>query len=399
MAHSGKMTKVELQGSISLAVILFLRMLGLFLILPVFVLYARDLPGATPILVGIAFGIYGLTQAGLQIPLGILSDKIGRRPVIIIGLLIFAGGSVIAAISNSIGSMILGRCLQGAGVISAATLALVADLTRETQRTKAMALIGIGIGLAFALAFTVGPLLSATIGGQGIFMLSAGLAIFAIILLLGFVPKTKKTAFHNDAEVVINRLGQAIKNQGLVGLNFGIFALHAILMANFVIIPVALEDFADFASVRHWQIYLPVFFGSFLMVTPAILLGERHELGAVFYKYAIVMLMLSQFAFYCWHRHVETLAIILLVFFTAFNYLEASLPALVSKTAPPESKGTALGIYASSQFLGTFTGGLAAGIIQAYIGASAIFVFGGIMAFAWLVILKGNRSIKREVKI
>ena len=387
MIQSSKMTKVELQASISLAAVLFLRMLGLFLILPVFVLYARDLPGATPILVGVAFGIYGLTQAGLQIPFGLLSDKIGRRPVIVFGLLIFAGGSAIAALSNSIGSMILGRCLQGAGVISAATLALVADLTRAAQRTKAMALIGIGIGLAFALAFIAGPLLSGLIGGRGIFMLSAGLALCAVILLLGCVPKPEETTFHHDTEVAINRLGQAFRNRRLVGLNLGIFVLHAVLMANFVMIPVALEDFADFALARHWQIYLPVFLGSFFIVVPAILLGERHDLDTVFYRCAIIVLILSQFAFYYWHRHLEALVITLFAFFTAFNYLEASLPALVSKTATPKNRGTALGIYASSQFLGTFMGGLGAGVIQVYGGSSAIFVFSGIMAFVWLVSL------------
>jgi MFS family permease len=394
MQHNDKMTATELRGSLSLASVLFLRMLGLFLILPVFTLYARTLTDSTPTLVGLAFGIYGLTQASLQIPFGMLSDKVGRKSVIFAGLLIFIAGSLIASQADSIWVMILGRALQGAGAISAALMALAADLTREQQRTKAMALIGISIGFAFSLAFVAGPLLDALIGVSGIFIISAILAVLAIIVLYLLVPTPQLSSFHSDAEVSLAMLGNVLRDRKLLKLNLGIFILHVVLMANFIVVPTAIQDYAGLALAYHWQIYLPVLFTSVIFMAPAIIVGERTRTSGAFFKGAVLILVASQTGYFFWHSSLVALAIMLLVFFTAFNYLEASLPSLISTMSSKNSKGTALGIYASSQFIGTFTGGLIGGIIHEHFGLSAVFIFGGIMTLIWslVVLLPTNQA-------
>jgi len=385
MQPKDKMTATELRGSLSLAGVLFLRMLGLFLILPVFSLYARNLTYATPMLVGLAFGIYGLTQAFLQIPFGMLSDKLGRKPVIFAGLLIFAAGSLIASTADSIWVMMLGRAIQGAGAISAALMALAADLTRIEQRTKIMALIGISIGFAFCLAFVAGPVLDAMIGVSGIFLFSAILAVLAMIVLYLVVPDPQHSSFHSDAEVSISMLGSVVKNHNLLKLDIGIFVLHTVLMANFIVVPLALQDLAGLTSSHHWQVYLPVLIVSVILMAPAIILGERSNKSGSIFKGAVLILVFSQIGFYLWHDSIMVLAAMLLVFFTGFNYLEASLPSLISKLATNNTKGTALGVYASSQFIGTFTGGLIGGIIHEHYGLPVVFVFGSIMALGWFL--------------
>jgi len=337
-------------------------------------------------LIGLAFGIYGLTQASLQIPFGMLSDRLGRKPVIFAGLLIFAAGSLIASSADSIWLMILGRALQGAGAISAALMALAADLTSEQQRTKAMALIGISIGFAFSLAFVIGPILSTMIGVSGIFIFSAVLAVLAMIVLYLLVPTPEHSTFHSDAEVSLAMLGNVFKDIRLLKLNFGIFILHTVLMSNFVVVPLALQDYAGLASSLHWQIYLPVLLASVILMAPAIILGGSSHTSRIWFKGAVLVLALSQVGYFFWHSTLMALALMLLVFFTAFNYLEASLPSLISITSSHNSKGTALGVYAASQFIGIFTGGLIGGIIHEYYGLPTVFIFGGIMAFVWFLI-------------
>lgn len=387
MQAENNMTATELRASLSLASVLFLRMLGLFLILPVFTLYAKNLTGSTPTLIGLAFGIYGLTQASLQIPFGMLSDKLGRKPVIFAGLLIFVAGSLIASQADSILMMIIGRALQGAGAISAALMALAADLTREQQRTKTMALIGISIGVAFLLAFVAGPLLDAWIGVSGIFILSAILALLAMIVLFFLVPTPGISSFHSDAEVSLAMLNNVLKDYKLLQLNLGIFILHAVLMANFMVVPIAIQDYAGLATAEHWKIYLPVLCASVVLMTPAIIFGERSGTAQIYFKLAVFILMLSQIGYFFWHSTLLSLATMLLVFFTVFNYLEASLPSLISTMSSKNSKGTALGVYASSQFMGTFTGGLIGGIIHQHFGLSAIFIFASIMVFIWFLVI------------
>ncbi len=387
MQPNDKMTVAELSGSLSLAAVLFLRMLGLFLILPVFALYARNLSQATPMLVGLAFGIYGLTQALLQIPFGMMSDKLGRKPIIFAGLLIFAIGSLIASLADSIWIMILGRALQGAGAISAALMALTADLTRVQQRTKAMALIGISIGFAFSLAFVAGPILQAMIGVPGIFIFGAVSAVLAILVLYLLVPTPESSTFHSDTEVSLSMLGSVLSDNHLRKLYLGIFVLHATLMANFIVVPLALVDFAGLVAHDHWQIYLPALLASIVIISPVIIFAERLQLAEISFKSAVLILLLSQAGYFFWHSSYMALLIMLVIFFAAFNYLEASLPSLVSKMAISNSKGTALGVYASSQFIGTFTGALIGGIIHEHFGLPSVFIFSGIMASLWLLVI------------
>ena len=381
-----KMTPLERRGSLSLAIVLSLRMFGLFLILPVFTLYAAGLDGATPMLVGISFGAYGLTQALLQIPFGIVSDKFGRKIVIVTGLAIFAIGSLIAAVADSIWLMIGGRALQGAGAISAALMALAADLTRSEQRTKTMALIGSGIGVAFLLAFVIAPPLSDRIGGAGLFVVSAVFAVIAMAVLYTLTPTPARHEFHYDTETSPAMLLSVVKHAELLKLYFGIFALHAVLMANFIVIPVALQDYAGMAVRDHWQVYLPTLLVSALVVVPLIM-GKRASCTTTHPKILVALLCLSQAGFAICHDTLVALMGFLAVFFTAFNYLEASLPARITSVVRGSHKGTALGVYATSQFIGTFTGGLIGGIIYGVFGMTAVFGFGATLGFIWWMIV------------
>ena len=381
---NNKMTAGELQSSLALALIFFLRMFGLFLILPVFVLYAETLPDATPTLIGLALGCYGLTQALFQIPFGMISDRIGRKPVIVAGLLIFMLGSVIAGSADSIFIIILGRALQGTGAIAAAIMALAADLTRDTQRSKAMALIGISIGFAFALAFIAGPALNPLIGVPGLFYLGAGLAVLAIITLYTLVPTPDKYHHHAYQDELAGNLLPILVDKKLLRLYLSIFILHMILMASFVVIPLTLRDLAGVVPDNHWQIYLPVLVISALIMLPFLILGERYNKTGLFFYGAVLLMILAQSGLYIWHMSVTSIIIVLILFFLAFNYLEATLPALITKAAPLSKKGTALGIYSTSQFIGTFTGGLAGGYLYDHFGLESIFIFGGIVSIIWL---------------
>ncbi|MEE9551764.1 MAG: MFS transporter, partial [Gammaproteobacteria bacterium] len=363
MIYGEKMTTTELQGSLALALIFFLRMLGLFLILPVFVLYADELQGATPTLIGIALGSYGLTQAMLQIPFGMLSDRLGRKPIITAGLMIFAIGSVVAGLADSITMVIVGRLLQGAGAIAAAIMALAADLTSEQQRTKSMALIGVSVGFAFALAFILGPVLEPIIGVPGLFLLSAVFALLAIAVLFGLVPTPPSGILNSRTETAPKQLGQVLSDRRLFHLDLSIFILHMLLMSNFVLIPLILRDVAGLVTADHWQVYLPVLLISALIMFPFLILGEKFNKIKLFFTGAVMLMMLSQFGFYRWHTTVQHIGLILVIFFTAFNYLEAILPSMITKLAAPTQKGTALGVYSTSQFIGTFVGGFAGGYI------------------------------------
>jgi predicted MFS family arabinose efflux permease len=377
------MTAGERRSSLSLAFIFALRMMGLFMIYPVFAVFARQLPDATPALIGLALGIYGLTQAMLQIPFGMMSDRIGRKPVIAGGLLLFTLGSAVAALSTTIYGIILGRMLQGAGAVGSTILALGADLTREEQRTKAMAVIGMTIGLSFALAVVLGPLLNSWIGVSGIFWLTAVFGLLGIAVLIWATPRPSQTRLHRDTEAVPALFRRVLTDGQLLRLDFGIFALHAVLTATFVALPVALHSVAKFNLHQQWMLYLPVLVISVIGMVPLIIIAEKYRRMKPVYLGAILAIAAAQFCLGAWHGSLWAVIPILIVFFTAFNLMEASLPSLISKAAPPTSKGTAMGVYSSSQFLGIFIGGTLGGWVQGHYGLAAVFALAGCIALIW----------------
>ena len=385
---SSGLNAIERRAAYSLSGIFSLRMLGLFLILPVFALYAEGLPEVTPLLVGVAIGVYGLTQALLQIPFGMLSDRIGRKPVLIGGLLIFALGSVVAASAETIHGIILGRALQGSGAIAAVIMALAADLSREQRRLRMMAIIGISIGIAFAIALIMGPILNSWIGVPGIFWLTAVLALGGIGIVLFVVPTPKESHFHRDAEAAPGQFGKVLSEPELLRLDFGILTLHMCLTAMFLAYPLALRDLG-IVSDSHWQVYLPVMLLSMVMMVPFVIIAEsRRRMRPVFLG-AIVALGLSAALLYSFSHTLFAMAGALFIFFTAFNLLEATLPSLIAKIAPGERKGTAMGVYSSSQFLGAFLGGVLGGWFHTHYGNEGVFLLCAGMALIWFLIARG----------
>jgi MFS family permease len=383
------MTATEMRASLSLAGIYMLRMLGLFMILPVFSIYARSLSDSTPMLIGLAISAYGLTQALFGIPFGMWSDRVGRKKVITFGLLVFAVGSVVAALSESIYGVILGRAIQGLGAIAAVVMALAADLTREEHRTKAMALIGVSIGISFAVSMVAGPMLDGWVGVKGIFWIIASLAIGGIAVLHLLVPTPLISRFHRDAQAQPGQFSKVLANPELLRLDFGIFALHLILTATFVVIPLILRDSLHLETARHWQIYLPVFVLSLTTMVPFVILAERNrKMKTVFIAFIVVVtaadagLMLAT-------DSLVTVGALLFLFFTGFNLLEATLPSMVSKIAPPHLKGTAMGVYSTAQFLGAFAGGVSGGWIYGAFGLHEVFLFCALVAAMWALIALG----------
>lgn len=380
------MTSTEKRAAISLAGIFSIRMLGLFMLFPVISLYQDKLLYATPALIGFAIGVYGLTQGLLQIPFGLLSDRIGRKPVIFMGLALFALGSVVAAMSDSIYGVILGRALQGCGAIAAAIMALAADLTREEHRTKAMAMIGMSIGSAFALALVLGPIFNHWFGLGGLFWFTAAMAVFGVVLLTFAVPDPATQKIHRDAEPIPAQFNSILKDTQLLRLDIGIFLLHMILTASFVVLPLVLQDELGVASVHHWWIYLPVLVLSVVAMVPFIILAERKRRMKKVFLGGILFVSLAQLGLSFWYADFWFALFFLFMFFTAFNLLEASLPSLVSKIAPPQSKGTAMGFYSSSQFLGAFLGGSLGGSLQGYMGYGGVFLLSASMGLLWFII-------------
>lgn len=382
---SEQMTATERRAAFWLASVFSLRMLGLFMILPVFALYAEHLRGNTPALAGLAIGIYGFSQALFQIPFGFLSDHYGRKRMIYIGLLIFAAGSMVAALADSIHGVILGRALQGGGAVSAAVMALAADLTREEHRIKVMAMIGITIGLSFAGSMILGPVLNSWIGVPGIFWLTSLFALLGIAVVRFQVPDPVSSRVHRDAEPVASQFGRVLLDGQLLRLNFGIFTLHLLLTATFVAVPLALRD-AGLPSNQHWEIYLLALLFSIVVMVPLIIVAEKYRQLKVVFVGAILTLVATEFGLLNLHDTVLEIAALLLVFFSAFNLLEATLPSLIAKMAPPDAKGTAMGIYSSSQFLGAFAGGAIGGWLRGLLGLKGVFAFTTFGAIAWLLV-------------
>ncbi|MGC1182298.1 MFS transporter [Legionella sp.] len=370
-----------------IAAIFSFRMWGLFLLIPVFSIDAANLQGATPVLIGLALGIYGLAQGILQIPFGLFSDKIGRKPIITIGLILFAGGSLLGALTHSIYGMIFARMLQGTGAIGSVLIALLADLTPDEQRTKAMAVIGMTIGTSFSLAMVISPALSHQFGLAGIFYLTAALAILGLLLLHVVIPKPTRECFHSDSETNPVLFKQVLHNKHLQRLNAGIFCQHFILTATFFAMPFLLNKQVEHGNLtQQWHFYLPLMLGSFLLMIPFIFLAEKKKLMKSIFLLSVLVLSLSQLALAYTYQNWLSLCLFMLTFFTAFNILEAALPSLISKQAHPNSKGTAMGIYSTSQFLGLFSGGALAGILYQWHGSQGIFIINALIGTAWLVI-------------
>ncbi|MFL6564429.1 MAG: MFS transporter [Burkholderiales bacterium] len=389
-----RMSPLEVRAGASLAGVYGLRMLGLFVILPVFAVHAGALRGGDDLsLVGVALGAYGLAQGILQIPFGMASDRWGRKPALYVGLAVFAAGSFLGVAAHDIWTAIAARVLQGAGAISSVAMALAADLTREEHRTKIMAMIGSTIGLMFALSLVGAPVLYRWIGMEGLFALTGVLSLVAMWIVRTQVPEPPARA---SAPVKAPGAAARRLEPDLLRLNAGIFILHILLYAMFVVVPsVLVQD--GLALPQHWKLYLPVVLASFVAMVPAILYADRRN-GAKSVLLASVGLLLAvEVALMFVQRSVAAIALLMFGFFVAFNVLEAMLPSLVSRVAPAEGRGAAIGVYNTTQTLGVFFGGVVGGWVASHYGASGVFATCATLALAWLVLAVGMRPIRREV--
>lgn len=376
--------KSEMRTVGMLSLLYAIRMLGLFMVLPVLFVYGENYSYSTATTLGLALGIYGLAQALMQIPLGLLSDVIGRKPVIVFGLLLFAVGSVVAATSTSVYGLIIGRAMQGAGAIASTVMALVSDLTSDENRTKAMAAVGASIGLSFSIAIILGPVLASMWGLAGIFYVAFGLSLLGILVLLFGIPSPKKLKSSRESMVTPSLFLKTIVKPNLAQLNIGIFSLHAVLTASFVAVPALFVDYG-FSEAEHWKAYLPIVLASFLTIVPVVLLAEKKGYLKQSFLAAIALLALV-FVLMGGVRELSSLFLFVFLFFVAFNLLEAMLPSLVSKISPAGSKGTALGVYSTFQFSGAFVGGLAGGYLLETAGYTQLFMACAILCGFWLAV-------------
>jgi len=384
--HVDKMSSSEWRAITSISSIMSLRMIGLFFVLPLFTLYASQLPGATPTLIGLAMGIYGLAQAIFQIPFGVLSDHFGRKPLILTGLLIFIIGSLVAGKAHSITFMIIGRALQGTGAIGSTLLALMADLVREEQRTKAMAISGISIGFSFSIAMFIGPILSKWFPINDLFFIAAVLGWLAIILLCVWVPKPIVTRWHSDTEPELKSFFKLLLSPELAKLNSGIFILHAVFTASFIVIPINLYHLAGLITSRQWLIYLPTLLVAFIICLFCIGVAEKKQQLKLFFLGGILTLGLAEFFLWQMPSNLFLTAISLSLFFSGFSLLEAFLPSLITRTAPASRKGSALGLYSCSQFLGIFVGGALGGILYGKYHFAGVYLFCIILLCFWFTL-------------
>ncbi len=380
----------------SLALVYVLRMMGLFMVMPVLAVAAMDYPDYSPVLVGLAVGGYGLTQAALQIPMGMLSDRWGRKPVILFGLTVFAAGSFIAATADTLAWMIAGRILQGAGAIAGAIMALATDVSRETQRAKVMAVIGIAIGFSFYLAVLAGPLIANSWGLSGIFALTGVLAICCMPLIQWAVP-TVGMQGSGDVLPQRNQLRRLLVSSQLWRLNLSVMLLHMMITLLFVQLPVTLVHF-DMTLESHWMLYLPVLVASIIGLIILMAIGKGQTPRKV--VMAAALMMTVAFAMLGAQDHARWVVVgAVILFFTGFNYLEASFPALVSSIAPAGEKGTAMGIYASFQFFGAFIGGVLAGVVADHWTPETAYFVGAVAASCWLLVLRGLNEVNRVKRV
>jgi len=394
MSNTG-LNSIEKKAALSLAAVFGLRMLGLFMILPVFAIYGEQLIGFTPIWIGLAIGAYGLTQAMLQIPMGILSDKFGRKPIILLGLCIFLLGSIVAALSETIYGVVAGRALQGMGAIASAVLALAADLSREEQRPKVMATIGMFIGLSFALAMVIGPIVAQSFGLSGLFWVTAILTVAAMFMIQFMVPYSVNKAPRGDNVALPDQISKLIKHPQLFRLNIGVFILHMALTACFVTLPKQFVQ-AGLALENHWQLYLPTLIGSFFLMVPFMIFAIRKQKEKQMFSTAVLLFSLSLVFLWYIPLTLTSLIVLIVMFFTAFNYLEATMPSILSRIAPAGVKGSVMGIYSSSQFMGAFVGGVLGGAIASNFGEQMIFLVMACMGLLWFIASAGMKPLKKS---
>ena len=380
-----KMTPSELRATWGLGVVFSLRMLGMFMVLPVLTTYGMVLQGASEALIGVAIGIYGLTQAIFQIPFGLISDRVGRKPLIIGGLAVFALGSAIAALTDSIWGIILGRALQGSGAIAAAVMALLSDLTREQNRTKAMAFIGVSFGVTFAIAMVLGPVVTHRLGLHGLFWMISGLAMLGIILTILVVPNSKNHVLNRESGMVKGCFSKVLMEPRLLKLNFGIMCLHILLMSTFVALPGELEA-AGFPAAEHWKIYLTTMVIAFVAVVPVIIYAEVKRRMKRVFVLCIALLLIAEIVLWGAGTYFWELVIGVQLFFLAFNLMEALLPSLISKESPAGYKGTAMGVYSTSQFLGVAIGGSLGGWVDGFFDSQTVFLLCALLATIWLLV-------------
>ena len=390
--QASKLSRAELRSALTLACVISLRLFGLFLIMPVFSLYAKGMPGATPFMIGFALGVYGLGQIALQIPLGLLSDHIGRKPAISIGLVLFAIGGVIAALSHTLTGIAIGRAVQGMGAVAGAGIALAADLTADENRSKVMGIIGVSIGLAFLLALILGPPLEAVRGLSGLFAATSILALASLLLLWLIVPTpptARAPAAAGFAQVLV-----MLRDTRMLVLNGSVFFLHALLTASFVGLPLLLANRLHLPVNEHWHLYLPV-----MVIAALVMGGSMRHMREVAQSLRVVMVCvvgigLALLGFALSGSHLLAFAAAAAVFFSGFNLLEAALPSLVSRLAPAHLRGAAMGAYSTSQFLGAFVGGSLGGIALGRVGADGVFVWAAALTLLWLpLVVFGARRI------
>ena len=391
-------TPEEKKATLGLAGIFSLRMLGLFLVLPILSIYASKFPGATSFLVGVAIGAYGLTQAIFQIPYGLLSDKIGRIPILVFSTIIFILGSLLAAFASyekNIYLLIAGRLLQGAGAVSSVVIALIADLTREEIRTRAMATIGASIGMAFAFGMVLGPLWASHFGLEGVFLLTAFLAFISLPYIIWFLPRPKQVVHHDDAEFTGSYLGVVLRDKNLLKMNFGMFTLHMGLTAVFTTAPLILKQFMDVSDL--WKVYLVMFLVGLVFMVPTTILAEKKGLIKEIKILGIIILLISFGMFIKFESYFVPAVISIIVYFTGFMVLEPIMPSLMSKFAKPHVKGTASGVFNTCQFLGAFVGGALAGYLLKF-GTDKVFYFLGVITIIWLLVVLTMDMPQKKVK-
>tara|TARA_B100000745_G_scaffold138918_1_gene90774 strand:+ start:6369 stop:7736 length:1368 start_codon:yes stop_codon:yes gene_type:complete len=379
-----RLNAIEKRAASSLATIFLLRMLGLFMVMPVFAIEGQNYAQATPALIGLAIGAYGLTQALLQIPFGFLSDKYGRKVLLVAGMFIFALGSVVAGLADSIQWVIIGRAIQGGGAVSSVVLALASDVTRDELLSKVMALLGASIGVSFGIAFIAGPILVTHLGLSGLFFVTAILASMAIFLIIFWVPTGDNVRFLSEHRTVLSKVGDVLRHRELLRLDAGIFFLHLMLAATFTVLPVQLVE-AGMLKSQHWMLYLPIMLLAFIAMGPFMGIAAKRSLHKPIFMAAIVLLLIACLSM-TQADGVVGLGLCLFIFFWGFIYLEATLPSMISRFAPVTFKGTALGVYSTLQYLGVFVGGPTAGWLAQTYGFNSVFVFLAVISGLWLLV-------------